>query len=121
MDYTAKNLRSATSPIRTIVLCLALVADQRCATLRAGSDIFEWLALRLACRKLDLDDFRNDFATLLDVDHIAQTNIQQLDLLGIMESCTLNNRSCQKNWLQVGYGGYCACSAHLKADAEESC
>ena len=120
VDYTTHDLRWAMALIGTIVLCLTFVMCQLGATFGAVGDILERLTIGFTLREFDSRNLRNDLATLLDIDHIAQANIEQRYLLGIVQRGAFDRCTSQQHRRKIRHGCDRSRAAHLKRHTLQS-
>ena len=114
VNYTSNNLRWATLRIWAVVFSLALDTHKRGTALWAVGDILKRYALRTSLGEFNARNLGDNLATLLHIDHIAKSDIEQGNLFSIMERCTLNCCTCQMHRLQIGNGSNSTRATHLK-------
>ena len=85
MHDTTDNLRRTMAWVRTVMARLAFVFDQFRSAFRTVRDELERLAAGRTFGQINAGNFRNNFAALFHIDHIAEPDIEQRDLFGIVK------------------------------------
>ena len=119
VDDAPENLGTAAAGIGAVVLRLALVAHQRRMAYGALGDVCEGTAVGRPFGVFDARDFRNDFAPLLDIDHVARADVQQGHLFGVVERCAADGGAGQQHRFEVGHRRDGSRPAHLEVDAHK--
>ncbi len=120
VDDAADDLGPASALVGAVVLRFALVAHQRRAALGTAVDVDERPAVGGTHRQLHARDLGDDLAALLDVDHVAGTDVELRHLLGVVQRGPPHGGAGQQHRVEVRHGGDGASAPHLEVDAGKS-
>ena len=98
-------------------LCLLLVPHKRRPAVRTCLREVGKSDARLALGQLDTCDLRDDLSSLLHIDIISDMYVKELHLVGVVQRCTLDNRTAELHRLEVGHRSHCSCPSHLVVNA----
>ena len=89
------DLRWATRVVGTVVGCFAIVAYQLRTAFRATVDKLNGLSRGVAAGEIYAHDFRNDFAAFLDINVVAQVEVEAADEVFVVECSAAHSGSGQ--------------------------
>ena len=110
----ALYLRRTSAVVRAVVGRLALRTDKLSAALRAAGDETDGLGARLTAVLVDADNLRDNLPTLLDIDIVAEVEIERTDEVFVVERRATHRRTGQLDGLHVGDGRHMPRTADLK-------
>src|SRR5690606_12876147 len=113
MLYPTDDLWWTTVEIRAIMLCFAFGSYQACTTLGASLNIANRLGILRSVFGIYTNNFRNDFSSFFNHYMVANAYVQLFDLVGIMQRCSFNNRTCQFHRFEIRNRRNRPCSSYL--------
>ena len=121
MLYATLYLRWAARIIRTIMRSFALVTHKRSAALRAAVNKLHGLCLSRTLRYINAYNLRDNLSTLLNVDVIADMQVEVLDKVLIVKRSTLHHCTGKSHGIHVSHRRYGACSTYLERHTLKTC
>lgn len=98
---------------------LAFVFDQFRSAFRTVRDELERLAAGRTFGQINAGNFRNNFAALFHIDHIAEPDIEQRDLFGIVQRSPFDGCTGQRHRIEVGDRRHRPGTPDLKIDRQQ--
>ena len=114
------NLRGTMILIRTIMICLSLMANQRGATLRTTRDKLDLRGIRHPLFHVYPNDLRDNLSPFLHVHHIMLMQIQLSNNILVMQRSPLHGSTRDMNRFQIRHRSNRTGTSHLVIHAKQS-